>query len=294
MYNVSIGIMAYNEELNIGRLLDSVMGQLLPGNKLKEIIVVASGCSDGTVPAVRSYLKKDKRIHLIEQEKREGKSSAINLFLSKATGDILIIESADTIPEEGTLGRLIAPFSEPGVGMTGARPVPVNSKDTFIGYTVQLMWGLHHQIALTAPKLGELIAFRNIVKEIPVDSAVDEASIEAIIVDAGYTLRYVSDAIVINKGPDNVSDFIRQRRRIAAGHMYLSQTNNYRVSTTNPWRILHLIFRNHTWGFRETLWSIGTICLEFTGRLLGYYDYAIRGKNPFIWDIASSTKKWDR
>jgi hypothetical protein len=29
------------------------------------------------------------------------------------------------------------------------------------------------------------------------------------------------------------------------------------------------------------------------GRLLGYYDLHIRKKNPFIWDIASSTKKLD-
>ena len=31
--------------------------------------------------------------------------------------------------------------------------------------------------------------------------------------------------------------------------------------------------------------------LEMIGRGLGYYDFHVRKKNPFIWDIASSTKK---
>ena len=293
MYNVSIGIMVYNEESNIGKLLDAVIRQRLDGNILKEIIVVASGCTDRTVDIVKAFQKKDKRIYLYEQEKREGKSSAINLFIFKASGNILVIESGDTIPQEGTLNMLVAPFANSIIGMTGARPIPVNSKNTFIGFVVHLMWDIHHRIALKTPKLGELIAFRNIVKKISCESAVDEASIESIIVNAGYKLQYVQDAIVINKGPDNISDFIKQRRRIAAGHIHLSKTEKYRVSTMYPWKIFGLIIRNHQWRFRETIWTIGAIGLEFIGRLLGYYDYVIRGRNPFIWDIASSTKRWD-
>lgn len=48
MFNLSVGIMAYNEEANIGRLLGSVLGQRFTHGYLKEIIVVASGCTDRT------------------------------------------------------------------------------------------------------------------------------------------------------------------------------------------------------------------------------------------------------
>jgi len=153
------------------------------------------------------------------------------------------------------------------------------------------MWRLHHKIALSTPKLGELVAFRSLVKEIPVDTAVDEASIEAIIRKAGYELRYVPDAVVRNKGPENIRDFLKQRRRIAAGHKHLMIEEHYEVSTMDPKKIVKLLLKEHAWGLKNTLWTFGAIMLEIIGRGLGYYDFYVRKKNPFIWDIAASTKK---
>ena len=290
MLRISVGIMAYNEESNIGRLLESLLNQKLTSGNIVEIFVVASGCTDKTEEIVREFIKQDNRITLLVQAKREGKASAINLFLTRAAGDIIILESADTVPETNTVEQLVAPFINPQIGMTGAHPIPVNSKKDFIGFTVHLMWELHHQIALTSPKLGELVAFRNIIKGIPIDTAVDEASIEALILEAGYKLHYAPEAIVYNKGPENIRDFIRQRRRIAAGHRYLCSAHNYIVTTSSPKKILNTLFRYHSWGLRDTVWTLGAISLEIIGRMLGYYDFCVRRENPFIWDIASTTK----
>ncbi|NLW35006.1 glycosyltransferase [Syntrophorhabdus aromaticivorans] len=291
MVSVSAGIMAYNEEANIGRLLQAVIDQRLVESELREIFVVASGCTDGTERIVREFIEKDRRIELIVQGQREGKASAINLFLERASGEILILESGDTIPDRDTFERLAAPFKDNRVGMTGAHPTPVNGRDVFIGYSVNLMWSLHHKIALMTPKLGELVAFRGIVKQIPKDTAVDEASIEAIVRKAGYDLRYVPDAIVYNKGPENVKDFIKQRRRIAAGHKHLMCAEKYEVSTFDPGKILKILIRDHSWNFKDTAWTVGAICLEIVGRILGYYDFYLKKKNPYIWDIAKSTKQ---
>jgi len=235
---------------------------------------------------------KDNRIKLLRQSQRKGKASAVNLFLSNASNEIIILASADIIPENGALDKLIAPFDDQNIGMTGARPVPINPKDVFIGFAVHLMWSLHHKVALVDPKMGEMVAFRNIVREIPPDTAVDEASIEAIVKKNGYRLCYVSDAIVKNKGPENINDFIKQRRRIAAGHRHLYHNQKHQVSTFNTLRILIILLREHSWTVRDTVWTCGSILLEVIGRMLGYYDIYIKKKNPVIWDIASSTKRW--
>lgn len=292
-FSVSVGIMAYNEEAMIGSLLKAIIHQRYGLGRLHEIIVVTSGCTDHTENMVRRYMQKDHRIKLLIQSRREGKASAINLFLAKASGEILILESADTVPaEDDTLEKLIAPFLDPTVGMTGARPIPVNPTDTSIGFTVHLMWTLHHKIALNAPKLGELIAFRNIVREIPKFTAVDEACIEAIMKEKGYGLRYVSDALVKNKGPDNVRDFIKQRRRIAVGHQYLCRDQKYEVSTHRPLKIFKALIPEIPRNPKGIAWTAGAVMLEAIGRLLGLYDYVIRKENPYIWDIACSTKRW--
>ena len=291
MFKVSLGIMAYNEEANIGRLLNAVVNQKFHRDELSEIFVVASGCIDRTAEIVEDFAGQDSRIKLLVQAQREGKASAINLFLDHAGGDIFILESGDTIPDPETFQRLIEPFDDPNVGMTGAHPIPVNSRETFVGYVVNIMWDLHHKIALMTPKLGELVAFRSIVRAIPIDTAVDEASVEAIVRDAGYTLRYVPNAIVHNKGPENIRDFIKQRRRIAAGHKHLMHEQDYEVSTSSPWKILGLLLGENPGGLRNTVWRVGAIGLEAVGRFLGYYDFYIKKRNPYIWDIASSTKK---
>jgi cellulose synthase/poly-beta-1,6-N-acetylglucosamine synthase-like glycosyltransferase len=288
-----MGIMAYNEEVIIDFLLQAILEQTFHDADLQEIVVVASGCTDNTENVVRHYMQRDQRIKLLVQPRREGKASAINLFLENASGDIIIVESADTIPAEGTLEKLIVPFRDPKVGMTGARPIPINSKNSFIGFTVHLLWELHHKIALAKPKLGELVAFRNIIREIPKDTAVDEASIEAMIKERGYELRYISEAIVNNKGPENIRDFIKQRRRIAAGHLYVAKKQHFKVSTMSPLRIFKALFQELSWHPKEIVWTAGAIMLELVGRGLGFYDFYLKKENPYIWDIADSTKTWE-
>jgi glycosyltransferase involved in cell wall biosynthesis len=70
----SVGITAYNEEANIGRLLQAMLDQRLYEVEISDIIVVASGCTDRTEEIVRDYMEKDPRIQLYVQEKREGKT----------------------------------------------------------------------------------------------------------------------------------------------------------------------------------------------------------------------------
>jgi len=284
--------MAYNEEANIRQLLNALLTQRLSVCSIKEIFVVASGCTDRTEEIVRDYSKKDGRINLLVQEDREGKASAINLFLSRAQGEVIVLESADTIPEANAIENLVTPFLDPTVGMTGGHPVPVNNPDNFLGFAVNLLWKLHHRISLNHPKMGELIAFsKNIVKEIPPDTAVDEASTEAIITRGGYRLRYIEDAMVYNKGPENIKDFLKQRRRIAAGHLYVKKTQQHSVSTTSWKNIFKHFLKEIKWTGKELLWTTGVVFLEICGRTLGYYDFYIRKRNPFVWDIATSTKR---
>lgn len=291
MFNLSIGIMAYNEGANIGSLLNSLLVQRTRISSINEIYVVASGCTDNTEAVIEVYTRMDKRIKLIIQNERKGKASAINLFFSKAKGDIFILAGADTILEKNAIENLVRPFSDPMVGMTGGHPIPINNDDTFIGFTVDLLWRMHHRVSLDHPKMGELVAFRNVIKKIPDNTAVDEACIEAIITELGFRLKYAEDAFVYNKGVENIRDFLKQRRRIAAGHLHLRLSQGYSVSTTSWRKVLRPLLIEVKSEARNIFWIMGAVLLELYARLLGYYDFYIKKENPFIWDVAFSTKK---
>ena len=181
----SVGITAHNEQDNMGALLDAMIDQHLHDVEIREINVVASGCTDNTVPIIKSYQARDSRLRLIEQPERRGKTSAINLFLAEASEDILVLESGDTLPHENAVENLVRVFQDPTVGMTGAHKVPVNTPNHLVGLFTHLRLRMEHELCLDIPRLGEMIAFRRVLDHIPPDVAMDEAFVEAIVIRNG-------------------------------------------------------------------------------------------------------------
>ncbi len=282
--------MAYNEEANIGQLLGALVSQRLSQVVLSEIVVVASGCIDRTEAIVCQWAKRDSHIRLLVQPRREGKASAINHFLKEAQENIIVLCGADLLPVETAIEQLVAPFVDPEVGMTGGRPVPVNDPNTFMGFAAHTLWDLHHRINLSSFKAGEMIAFRKIFQRIPYDTVVDEASLEPVIRSQGFAVRYVPAAVVNNKGPDTIKDFLNQRRRIHTGHLAVRHALGYTVSTMSSWKILRLVIRNLDWRPRPFFWTWGVAALEAYGRFLGRRDYKKR-RDHRVWEIATTTKE---
>lgn len=287
----SVGITAYNEEDNIGPLLDAMLDQHLHAVEISEIIVVASGCTDNTVPIIRSYLARDPRVQLIEQADRRGKTSAINLFLQAATEDILVLESGDTMPHENAVENLVRVFYDETVGMTGAHKIPVNTPDHLVGLFTHLRLRMEHELCLDIPRLGEMIAFRRVLEQIPPDVAMDEAFVEAIVIKHGLKVVYSPDAVVYNTGPDTVSDFVRQRRRNHAGHLYLSRKYGHQVASIQNTRVAKIALRE-VWGAIQLVYSLALLAvLEGWSRLLGWYDFAVKRDRHVVWDMAMTQKQ---
>src|SRR5713101_6986980 len=258
----SVGIMAHNEEANIGCSIHAALEQQSPVVRIEEVIVVASGCTDRTVPIVAEIALQEPRVRLCIQEKREGKASAINLFLKQALSPVVVLIGADVIPEVSAIEYLCAPLKEPQIGMVGGRPVPVNDPSTFMGHAIHLLWRLHDRLARIRPKLGEVIAFRNVISGIPTDSPVDEISIQALISQLGYQLIYEPACIVYNKGQLTIKDFLKQRRRIYAGHLQVRDQQNYEASTMKVGLITRQLIASRHFTMstpKQVLWTLGTV-----------------------------------
>ncbi|MBP6015984.1 MAG: glycosyltransferase [Candidatus Promineofilum sp.] len=286
----SLGIMAHNEEANIGRLLARVRASSFQRVEIAEILVIASGCTDGTEDIVREAAISDGRIRLLSQPTRQGKASAMNVFINEARCEVLVLSSADLLPAEEAIERLLRPFADPEIGMTASRPIPVNDPATFMGFAAHLLWNLHHEMNLRGFKAGEMIAFRKVFERIPPHTAVDEASVEPLVRGQGYAVRYVPDAVVFNKGPETVEDFLRQRRRIYAGHLEMKNQLGYAVSTMSGTKIAGLLLRNMDWRPKQLWWTARVVALEVYGRYLGRQDYKAH-RSHTIWEIAETTKE---
>ena len=294
--NVSILVPAHNEATNIQGVLTSLLRQETRRASIIEIIVVASGCTDDTAELARGVARGRPGMQVHVQERRGGKVAAINEFLKvrNPRADVVVICSADLRVRPDVVEKLVECFeTRPDVGMVGARPLPDNDTHHTVGKMVQLLWELHHRVAEVHPKMGELVAFRaNLIERVSELSVVDEASIEDIIRSKGYDLAYVGDAIVQNHGPDRLSEYFEQRRRIARGHYWLDFAFGYRVATLDPTLLMRKaydLWREEDAHGKRALGA--AIATEMVARAAGFFDARVLGGKHRTWKQLSSTKK---
>jgi len=241
MLSVSVCVCAYNEEKNIERALRSVFSQRTDGFEISEVIVISSGSTDGTDDVVVKLADEFPLLRLIRQETRVGKNSAVNEFLdSKKEGTISVLLNSDNILRDDlSLFHLISPFNNEKVGMTGGHPIPTNDKKDRMGFASHMIWTMHHHVAMKVPKIGELVAFRDPGIRLPTTMQSDEDLIKMELEKNGYVSVYAPDAIVLNRGPETVEDFIKQRTRVNIGEEHMRKKFGYSVSTWNK----KLLFR---------------------------------------------------
>ncbi len=290
---MSIGVCAYNEERNICHTLDSILVQRIQGGSVEEIIVVSSGSTDGTDNAVQEYGFKDGRVRLLRQEKREGKNSAVNAFMAIAKGDVLVLVNADNNLAEGSLDRLVSHFGDPKVGVVGGRPMPVNRKDTIAGFAVHMLWDMHHRLSLIYPKVGEAIAFRNLHIQIPTGMQSDEDLVRMDLEKRGYRTEYEPEAFVINKGPETVGDYWKQRTRVNIGERYMKRLFDFDIPTWDNRYLfqayLGFLKDNSSQIVRMTV----AIVMEMLARAYASIYVMLDKGDKVMWSMVESTKDVD-
>ncbi len=276
--DVSVGVIAHNEEKNIASLLESLLSQELQNVRIREILVVSSGSTDRTNEIVRDFSVRDSRIRLLEEPERKGKYSAINLFLQKAGTDVVALVSGDVVPDKRSVERLCRPLTK-GAGIATAKTKSRKRKG-LLSDIFALQWEIHHTISSRKPKMCEMIAFRRVIKSIP-KTSVDEETIGVLVRDSGYTSAYAEDAVFFNNVPRSFKDFIRQRRRVYAGHLELARKAGYRPGTMSNMELFSSLRRVS--GVR-ILPAMAGAALEGISRLLGFLDF-LRGRDHSVWSI---------
>lgn len=284
--------MAYNEEKNIGKILKALLGQVENKIKIAEIVVVSSGSTDKTEEIVKGFIKIDRRIKLISQEKRLGKVKAINDYLKTVTYPIIVMESADTIPQFDAIENICLPLiNDKKVGLVGAHPIPTNNKETLMGFINFMQWELHHKISLKSAKCGEMIAMRNMLKKIPQELIIDDAYIERYYELRNYRVAYAQDSIIKNKGPETIKDFISRRRNLATGFIQLKKKYNYIPPTNNFLWLVKETLKITGFNFKKLIWAKIGFLLNYYAGTLGWYDYHIKKKCNSVWEMAKTSKE---
>jgi len=287
-----VGICAYNEGRNIEKCIRSIFEQKLSGFIMDEVLVISSASTDSTNDIVTSLMSEFDNLRLVVQKSREGKNSAINLLLDEKRNGIVVLVNADNIlASDHTIQKMVEPFLDEKVGMVGGHPIVMNDRGTLPDYASKLIWTLHHHIALNTTKIGELIAFRDVGTRLPTQTQSDEDMLRIGVESKGLLPVYAPEAVTYIRGPETVSDMIKQRFRVNVGQSYMIIDKDYYNPARDP-KVLFTVFS-------DTMKDMGyhpiklvlSVFIECGCRLTASI-YAKKGREDLnAWDPVSSTKK---
>lgn len=103
-----------------------------------EIIFVSDGSDDGTDEAIKEYAGEG--IKLVRQEGRLGKTSALNMAVPLATGEIIVFSDANAMYKEDAILKLVRNFADESVGYTVGAALYTDGKDSSAAQSEDSYW----------------------------------------------------------------------------------------------------------------------------------------------------------
>jgi cellulose synthase/poly-beta-1,6-N-acetylglucosamine synthase-like glycosyltransferase len=144
---VSILIAGHNEADAIEECVNSLAEQTFQDF---EIVCVSDGSTDATY-RIMQRLQREGKVHKIaECQIRGGKSSAINLGMRLASGDIVVVIDCDCAFERNSIEEILRPFADPQVGAVGGSVLVRNGEKSITASLQAIEYMVAIQLGKTA------------------------------------------------------------------------------------------------------------------------------------------------
>ena len=105
---LSVLVPVYNERATVGEIVRRMRRVELPGGIDLEIVVVDDGSSDGTDKVLAAI--EDSTVMVLRHEVNRGKAACIRTALTRAHGDLVLIQDADLEYDPEDWPALLAPL----------------------------------------------------------------------------------------------------------------------------------------------------------------------------------------
>jgi len=215
---VTVGLPAYNEERNIQNVLKDILGQNQDGWDLKEILVYSDGSSDKTVEKVKEL--RNPLIWVNSDMERKGQIGRIQEMFGKMSGDVLVMLDGDLrLENNDIITHLIKPFKEDKMTMlVGGNTMAYPPKNFFqravystfkVFYMARLsIRGGNNMFGCTG---GCLAIHKDLAKQITFPKVKNQdAYMYFVCKTKGFTFKFVKEAVVFYKLPNNLHDYLSQ------------------------------------------------------------------------------------
>lgn len=216
---VTILIAAYNEEEVISATVRNKLHLEYPAERM-EILVVSDGSTDATDEIVQTI--DDSRVRLLRQEPRAGKTSAINMAIPEAQGEIIVFSDANSLYAPDALQYLVANFADPAVGYVTGRMIYSNPDGSTIGDGCSSYMKYENALREAETRIGSVVGVDGgidaVRKElyIPMNSdQLPDFVLPLQVVKQGYRVVYEPHAVLCEPSLKAAEDEYRMRVRVS-------------------------------------------------------------------------------
>lgn len=281
-----------------------------------ELIIVSP--DDLTLKTANDFLRKEyKKINYqLIQDPYLGKPTALNLGFEKATGKYIVLTDGDVYFGKYALAELLTSITNnSNLGGVTGRPVAIENKNKFWGYTANLLADAAHHKRLASMRRdvggkslnlvkkgpgffvlsGYIAIIRNLNLRIPTDTLVDDAYLSYLLINQGYEISYNPEAKVFVKYPNNLKDWYLQKVRAVGGYMQLYKYDIIRKGNKvrNFWKEVEYFWFPIAYAksIKQFFWSLLLYPLRFVLWLQIFFKQRVLKKEIYQgWERIESTK----
>lgn len=215
---VTILIAAYNEARHIRETLRNKLELDYPREKL-EIIAISDCSDDGTDEIVNSF--PEGNVRLLRQEKRGGKTAALNMAVPLAKGEILVFSDANSLYAPDALKKLVANFADERVGYVTGQMVYVNPAKSANGEGCGSYMRYENTLRTHETKIGSVIGVDGGIDAVRKDlyrpmnpDQLPDFVLPLKVVEQGYRVVYEPEALLQEPALEKTADEYRMRVRV--------------------------------------------------------------------------------
>lgn len=232
---ITILIVAYNEERRLRRTIDQALAADYPADRLA-VLVVSDASSDGTDELVRNY--GDPRVHLFRMPERSGKPAGENAAGPHLKGDLVVSIDASILIPRDSLKPLVRALLDPTVGLASGRDISVGddaregnkAESSYVGLEMQLR-SYETRVHSIVGASGCFYANRRALQTVQLPTGLARDFAAASVARAhGYRAVSVDSATcLVPRTPTLKAELRRKSRTMARGLatlMYLKQMMN--------------------------------------------------------------------
>jgi len=195
MPGISVVLPAFNEEANIGPMVESVIETLRPLTEDYEVIVVDDGSRDRTAQIVRELARRYPQVRLVQHEVNRGYGAALYTGFSSCAKELIFFTDADRQFRLEEINKLLPHLREADlvIGYRAPRRDPFHRRLYGWGWNflVSLFFGYTARDVDCAFKLFRREVFQRIGKQITSRGATFSAEFLVRARRAGFKIKEV-------------------------------------------------------------------------------------------------------